>query len=273
MENKKEKDLRHRIAQYTKKDVAVAFSGGVDSSLLLKFACREAEQNGTKVYAVIVHTKLHPLGELEEATEAAASMGAEPKTIFLDELKDADIEENPIDRCYRCKKCLFSEIKKLAEDLHVPVILEGTNEDDLHVYRPGIRAIQELGIQSPLADAELSKMEIRELARKYGVTAANKPSLPCLATRFPYGTRLTYEKMKKADQGEAFLRKLGFYNVRPRVYDDLVRLEVDAKDMDRVIENRAQIIDRLKSLGYTYITLDLEGFRSGSMDVTIEKNK
>lgn len=265
--------LREQMEQFAAADVVVAFSGGVDSSLLLKMACEAAEKTGKKVYAAVVHTMLHPAGELEAAKEAAAKMGAEPCALYIDELKEAGIENNPEDRCYRCKKYLFQKVRELASEKGTSVILEGTNEDDLHVYRPGIRAVRELKIYSPLADAGISKEEVRALAGEYGLEASSKPSMPCLATRFPYGARLTYDKLHQADQGEIFLRNLGFKNVRIRVYGDLVRLEIDKEEMGGLIAQKEKIIEYLKKLGYSYITLDLEGFRSGSMDIHINQEK
>lgn len=265
--------LREQMEQFAAADVVVAFSGGVDSSLLLKMACEAAEKTGKKVYAAVVHTMLHPAGELEAAKEAAAKMGAEPCALYIDELKEAGIENNPEDRCYRCKKYLFQKVRELASEKGTSVILEGTNEDDLHVYRPGIRAVRELKIYSPLADAGFSKEEVRALAGEYGLEASSKPSMPCLATRFPYGARLTYDKLHQADQGEIFLRNLGFKNVRLRVYGDLVRLEIDKEEMGGLIAQKEKIIEYLKKLGYSYITLDLEGFRSGSMDIHINQEK
>lgn len=265
--------LREQMEQFAAADVVVAFSGGVDSSLLLKMACEAAEKTRKKVYAAVVHTMLHPAGELEAAKEAAAKMGAEPCALYIDELKEAGIENNPEDRCYRCKKYLFQKVRELASEKGTSVILEGTNEDDLHVYRPGIRAVRELKIYSPLADAGISKEEVRALAGEYGLEASSKPSMPCLATRFPYGARLTYDKLHQADQGEIFLRNLGFKNVRIRVYGDLVRLEIDKEEMGGLIAQKEKIIEYLKKLGYSYITLDLEGFRSGSMDIHINQEK
>ena len=265
--------LREQMEQFAAADVVVAFSGGVDSSLLLKMACEAAEKTRKKVYAAVVHTMLHPAGELEAAKEAAAKMGAVPCALYIDELKEAGIENNPEDRCYRCKKYLFQKVRELASEKGTSVILEGTNEDDLHVYRPGIRAVRELKIYSPLADAGFSKEEVRALAGEYGLEASSKPSMPCLATRFPYGARLTYDKLHQADQGEIFLRNLGFKNVRIRVYGDLVRLEIDKEEMGGLIAQKEKIIEYLKKLGYSYITLDLEGFRSGSMDIHINQEK
>lgn len=146
-------------------------------------------------------------------------------------------------------------------------VLEGTNEDDLHVYRPGIRAVRELGVLSPLAEAGLTKQEVRRMAAEYGISVAARPSAPCLATRFPYGTALSLPELKRVEKGEAYLRSLGFRNVRLRVYGCLVRIEVDAEDLEGLLDRRLEAAAFLKELGYQYVTLDLEGFRSGSMDM------
>lgn len=258
--------LRKRMAEYMEEDVIIAFSGGVDSSLLLKLACDASRVTGRKVYGILLHTMLHPKAELEEAERVAQETGAVFRVLKIDELEGAGIENNPADRCYLCKRYLFGELLREAEQLGVSRILEGTNEDDLHVYRPGIRAVRELGIISPLADAGFTKADVRRLAEEYGISVSKKPSTPCLATRFPYGVRLSYEEMRRVEQGEAYLRSLGLGNVRLRVHDQLVRLEVDRDDMGKIMERREDAAAYLRRLGYVYITLDLEGFRSGSMD-------
>lgn len=267
----KSKKLLTLIDNYTDKDILIAFSGGVDSSLLLKLACESAHKNNKKVYAVTVHTQLHPINDVVIAKEVAKEAGAIHLVIQIDELEDAGIKDNPVDRCYLCKKYLFSKIKEVAANLNIDTILEGTNEDDLHVYRPGIKALDELGIKSPLAKANMTKDDVRRLAHEYNISVAQRPSTPCLATRFPYGTNLSYKNMKKVEQAEEYLRSMGFYNVRVRVHDDIARIEVDEIYMDKLIFERRNIIDYMKNLGYTYITLDLEGFRSGSMDYKIKK--
>ncbi len=258
------------LDKLTKENTAVAFSGGVDSSLLLKLACLRAKKQGTYVYAIAAHTELHPSGDLEIAKRVAEESGAAFTVLKLQELKEADIVNNPVDRCYRCKKLLFKEIKRKAEELGAKILIEGTNLDDTKVYRPGLKAIEELGIKSPLKDAGLTKKEIRKLAVAYDISVADRPSTPCLATRFPYGAVLSPEKMKKVEQGEAFLRELGLYNVRLRVHGETARIEVDEKDMPKLLESRKEVVEFLKGLGYWYITLDMEGFRSGSMDIGID---
>lgn len=269
-EEKKQK-LQKQMFVYAQGDMLVAFSGGVDSSLILKLAVQAAAKTGHQVYGIMMHTMLHPMGEVEDARVTAEQIGAEFRVLEIDELKGADILDNPVDRCYRCKKYLFRNLIEEGEKLGVSVMMEGTNEDDLHVYRPGLRAIRELGIHSPLAEAGMTKAEVRRLAGELGVSVSNKPSMPCLATRFPYGTRISYEAMRKVDEGEAFIRSLGFYNVRLRIHKDVARIEVDVNEMPHLLEHCEQIVAKLKNLGYDYITVDLEGFRSGSMDLHVKK--
>lgn len=269
----KKRQLLDRIDILAKENIVLAFSGGVDSSLLLKICCDAAQKSGKKVYAITVHTELHPMKDIEIATKVAKEAGAEHLIVRIDELQDAGIKHNPTDRCYRCKRLLFSRLKEKAKELGAETIVEGTNEDDFHVYRPGIRALKELEIISPLAECGFTKQEVRMLAEEYGISVANRPSTPCMATRFPYGAELDYEKMRHVEEGEEWLKTLGFYNVRVRVHGDIARIEVDEKDMCLLLKNKTKVIEKLKTLGYSYITLDLEGFRSGSMDIHItEKN-
>lgn len=259
--------LHALMQEYTKQNTAVAFSGGVDSSLLLKLAALHAEKQGSRVYAITADTSLHPGGDIGIASKVAKETGVLHKVLRIEELERAGITENPLNRCYLCKKYIFTEIRKMADSIHAPVVLEGTNADDSFVYRPGIRAVEELEIKSPLREAGFTKENVRRLAKEYGISVADRPSAPCLATRFPYGTHLEEEEMKKVEQGEMFLRDRGFYNVRIRVYGELVRIEVDISYISRLLECREEIVDYLKMLGYQYVTLDMEGFRSGSMDI------
>lgn len=265
--------LQEIIEEDTKNDIVIAFSGGVDSSVLLKTAVAHAKKHGTKVYAITANTELHPMNDLAVAKKVAKEMGADHKVLQMNELADADITENPVDRCYRCKKFLFAGIQNMARELGAVIIYDGTNTDDLKVYRPGLKALEELGVKSPLRLAEFSKEDVRKLAAKEQISVASRPSAPCLATRFPYGTTLTIEDMERVDKGENFLKKYDLYNVRIRVQGDTARIEVDTKYFDKIMENREEIVDYLKGLGYSYIALDLEGFRSGSMDIHVQKNK
>ena len=266
-----QKDKRQQLLAYMNQcagtDVALAFSGGVDSSLLLKMACDCAGEQGTKVYAVTFQTRLHPPCDLEAAKKIAEELKAEHVILQVDELEMEEICYNPENRCYLCKKNLFGHLKKFADEKGIPCLMDGTNEDDLHVYRPGLRAVKELGIRSPLLELGMTKRKVRALAAEYGISVADRPSAPCLATRFPYGTALCVERMRQVDEGERFLRELGFYNVRLRAHGDTARIEVDRRDMGKLLEHAQEIAERIRSLDFSYVTLDLEGFRSGSMDI------
>ncbi len=261
------------MRRLTSQDVAVAFSGGVDSSLLLQLAAEEAAGQGTVVYAITAHTELHPSCDLEIAGAVAAQIGARHIVVKLSELDHAGIEQNPVDRCYRCKRYLFEAMQQKAGEYGVSVLIEGTNADDLKVYRPGLRAIEELGISSPLKEAGFSKEDVRHLASEYGIAVANRPATPCLATRFPYGTKLVPEELKKVERGEAWLKELGFYNVRLRVHGECARIEVDEQDFDLIMQNRKEILAHIKEIGYAYVSLDLQGFRSGSMDEKLQQQE
>lgn len=267
--SEKKRRFLEEMNRYAREDVMVAFSGGVDSCLLLKGACEAAKATGKKVYAVTMQTRMHPVREIQEAKRLCREIGGHHIVMTVDELKEAGIHHNPVERCYLCKRHLFEKIKEKAAELSAGAVLEGTNEDDLHVYRPGIKALQELEIASPLAQAGLTKEQVRRLAQEYGLATASKPSTPCLATRFPYGTELTYEKMEQVEKGENYLKTFGLHNVRIRVHGGLARIEVDKEDFPCLLEHKEEITGYLKNLGYVYITLDMEGFRSGSMDVEI----
>ena len=260
--------LKDQIQAYAEEGCIVAFSGGADSSLLLKLVCEAAGKSG-RIYAVTMQTRLHPVCEIEHAKKVAEEIGASHLVIPVDELEEAGIRQNPPDRCYLCKKHLFTKILQKAEELGIQNILEGTNEDDLHVYRPGLKAIRELGVISPLAEAGFTKEDVRRLAEEYGLSVSDRPAAPCLATRFPYGAALSYEEIQKVEQGEDYLKGFGLYNVRLRIHGDIARIEVDTGEFPVLLQYRSQIINYIRHLGYPYITLDLEGFRSGSMDVGI----
>lgn len=261
--------LRAIIDHYTKDNIVLAFSGGVDSTLLLRLASDSAKKNHSEVHAVTLHTMLHPVREASEARQLAESMGVHFHIIEIDELNSAGIIDNPVDRCYRCKSTLFTRLKELAAELGILQVIEGTNEDDLHVYRPGIKALGELGILSPLAEAQMSKADVRQLSAELGLSVSDKPSTPCLATRFPYGAHLSYDKLRLVEQAETYIRDMGIHNVRVRVHEDIARIEVDTDAMTTLLEHRDEIVTYLKELGYDYVTVDLEGFRSGSMDIHV----
>lgn len=251
--------------------ICVAFSGGVDSSLLLKTACDVGKRMNKPVLAVTFETKLHPHGDLEEAKILALSFGAIHKVIAVDEFADPEIMHNPVDRCYRCKNLLFKTLIDTAQNEGYHYLMDGSNYDDLDAYRPGMKALKELGIHSPLLELKITKKEIRSLSSDLNIVTSTRPSAPCLATRLPYGAALDFDLLERIDLGEKFIKNLGFYNVRLRAHGDIIRIEIDKTYFIKFMEQQESVLDRLKELGFDYITFDLEGFRSGSMDIHIKK--
>lgn len=267
----KEKQLQKLLYELCKEDTGIAFSGGVDSSLLLVMAWEQIKNTEKKLYAFTMDTVLHPKGDLEAAKAVIQRTGAIHVILRVDELAVPEIQENPVDRCYLCKRELYSRMVSYARQNGISTILEGSNEDDMHVYRPGIRAVKELGIRSPLAECHITKEEVRYLAKKYKLQVAERPSSPCMATRLPYGQRIDLGLLRRIDEAETMLRDRGYKNVRVRVHGKIMRLEIDACDLIRAVEERETLIAQLKQFGFVYLTLDLEGFRSGSMDIEISQ--
>lgn len=247
-------NLKNYLSELNEQGICLAFSGGIDSALLL-FLCKDAE-------AVTFRSVFQTEEEIEFCREFCAKLGRVHKIIDFYPLEDQYLINNPKDRCYHCKKRMFQALKDYAGNR---VLLDGTNFDDLKVYRPGLKALKELGIISPFAKFEITKQEIREYAKQCGLEIYDKPSTPCLATRFPYGERLTYERIKMAETGERILKNYGFKNCRLRFHGDIARIEVT--DFAKFLELKNSIVKDLKNLGFRYITLDLEGLRSGSMDI------
>lgn len=262
--------LEEAMAKYAKEDICLAFSGGVDSSLLLKAASDAVGKTGKKVYAVTFDSRLHPSCDLAIAARVAKELGGIHKVVSVDELEQEEIRFNPVNRCYLCKKKLFQSLKDFAGEMNIRYIMDGTNEDDLHVYRPGIKALRELEIISPLAELHITKAQVKEIAAGYGISVASRPSSPCMATRLPYHTEIDYEVLERIGKGEEYISSLIKGNVRLRLHKDIVRIEVDKESMEELLERSGEIISQLKELGFTYITMDLEGFRSGSMDVGLD---
>lgn len=249
--------------------VAVAFSGGVDSTLLLKAAVDAlGKQN---VLAVTARSLSFPQRELKEAARYAASLDVEHVVIDSEELDLPGFEHNPKNRCYLCKKELFGKIRALAEERGLEAIVEGSNRDDEGDYRPGLLAIAELGIQSPLRAVGLTKTEIRQLSRELNLPTWDKPSFACLASRIPYGDTISPKKLAMIDAAEQFLLDQGFGQVRVRVHGDLARIETDESGFQRLAEKalREKIHERFKAIGFSYIALDLLGYRTGSMNETL----
>jgi uncharacterized protein len=247
--------------------VLVAYSGGVDSTLLLKAA---RDTLGEKAWAVTVKSEVHPQWEVEEALQVARDIGVESLVIELPVLDHPAFVANPPDRCYHCKSLIFTRLKEIAREQGLAWVVEGSNRDDLGDYRPGRHALEELGVRSPLLEAGLTKAEIRSLSRYLGLPTWDRPSLACLASRFPYGTALDAAALKQVEQAEAFLGELGFGQRRVRHHGDVARLEIEAEDWPTLLENRQRIVARLHELGYTYVAVDLAGYRTGSMNEALE---
>ena len=250
--------------------LAIAFSGGVDSTYLLHEAVKAGKE---KVTALIMKTPSVPERELDEAVAFCKSRGISFFVLPADPFSAAGFRENGRDRCYICKHFLFSALLEKAKEEGIPFVADGTNADDRKEFRPGLRALKELDIRSPLAEAGLTKKEIRELSEKEGLPTWNKPSFSCLATRFPYGEELTVEKLRRTEAAENLLAELGFTQRRVRVHGNLARIEVLPAEIPLLLERRDMISSRLEELGFLYTTVDLKGFRSGSMDTAaVTKN-
>lgn len=251
--------------------VAVAFSGGVDSSFLLAVAVETL--GAQNVLAVTVASDLAPRFEMQNAQWFCEDVGARQLLVEADPLADDAVRENHEDRCYHCKKGIFGLAINAAKAEGFDVLADGTNADDANDYRPGAKALSELGVASPLREANMSKHDIRELSREMRLITWDDPSCACLATRIPYGTALDAATLKHIDEAEDYLRKLDFEEVRVRVHGDVARIEVGRTQIARLGEpaTRMDVTAALKSMGFKYVCVDLEGFRSGSMNEAIER--
>jgi uncharacterized protein len=245
--------------------VVIGFSGGVDSTFLLKVATNVLKE---KAIGVIATSSTYPERELKESKLLAEQMGACSKIIETEEDKNPKFLNNPTDRCYHCKTELFTKLKAVAEEEGIPYVADGSNKDDEADFRPGMIALNELSVRSPLREADLTKDEIRDLSKRLGLSTFNKPSFACLSSRFPYGDKITIEKLQMVGAAEEFLRDTGFRTVRVRHYDNLARIELGSDEINKIFEpeTRGKIIRKFKDIGYIYVTIDLEGFRSGSMN-------
>ena len=246
--------------------VAVAFSGGVDSTFLLKVAHEVLKDNAAAITAT---SEFFPARETEEAENFCRAENI--RQIFIHEniLSVENISQNPKNRCYICKKNLFAKIKKIAAENNFAYVVEGSNMDDTGDYRPGLKAVDELQIKSPLRYAKLYKAEIRELSQKLNLPTWDKPSFACLASRFVYGEIITPEKLAMVERAEELLRVNGFKQFRVRIHDKLARIEILPADFSKLLNLREEIISAFKSYGFNYVSLDLQGYRSGSMNVEI----
>lgn len=268
--NNKYKDLLKNLKKMEK--VVIAFSGGVDSTFLLKAATLSGLDD---ILAVTGQSESLPDRELSFAKEIAAAMNVKHEIIVTEELKDNNYAENPPDRCYYCKKDLFTRLSAIASRKNYLYVLDGTNADDAHDRRPGRRAAGENNVKSPLLDAGLSKNEIRKISKDLGLPTWDKPATPCLSSRFPYGHKITAEGLLRVDRAEAFIRGFGIKELRVRSHSNVARIEVLPEDFPKVTEETAKkkIVDFLRSLGYENVTLDLRGFRSGSANEVLKENQ
>ncbi|PZV25230.1 MAG: ATP-dependent sacrificial sulfur transferase LarE [Snowella sp.] len=243
----------------------IAYSGGVDSALIAKVA---QDVLGDRALAITAISPSLLPEELVEAEEQAASMGISHEIVETQEMENPNYTSNPINRCYFCKSELHDTLKPLAMERGYPYVVDGVNADDLRDYRPGIQAAKERGVRSPLAEVGFSKLEVRELSKQLGLAWWDKPAQPCLSSRFPYGEEITLEKLQRVGRAEIYLRKLGYRNLRVRSEGETARIELPAEKIQEFIMNTdlSQVVKAFHGYGFSYVTLDLEGYRSGKLN-------
>jgi uncharacterized protein len=261
--NKKLQRLRKILIRM--EGVLIAYSGGVDSTFLLKVA-KDILYN--KVISVTATSLTYPSYEIENARQMAKRLGIRHLIVKTDELSNIKFINNTQDRCYWCKRELFLKLTVLAKKYKLNYVLDGSNYDDTKDFRPGMKAAREFGIRSPLKEVGFTKQEIRNLSKRFGLSIWDKPSFACLASRFPYGMRITKEGLNRVDKAERFLRNFGITQVRVRHHNQIARIEVFKDEIPKLLKEkeREKIVRRFKELDYTYVTVDLAGYRSGSMN-------
>jgi uncharacterized protein len=244
--------------------VGVALSGGVDSALVCAAAVQALGKK--QVTAYTIESPMEMAQEVEDARQIAESLGVELFLIPLDELKIEEIRSNPSRRCYFCKRERLKIINEQALLSGISQLVDGSNADDLSDYRPGRQALHELGVKSPLAEIGITKAEVRQLAKWQGIPVWDKPSTPCLASRFPYGIEITHQHLRQVACAEEILKNMGFTELRVRFHESVARIEVPADSLEAILSNREEIVRLIRNCGFLYVTLDLQGFRSGSMN-------
>ncbi len=257
------------------KKVLVAFSGGVDSALVLKVAC---DSLGTEnVLAVTADSPSYPKEELDNAVKLGQEFGLNGRHLVIktEEVENPNYVQNPLNRCFFCKDELYTKLQSIAQENNIPHIIDGANLSDQKDFRPGRKAAFKFGIKSPLIEAELDKEEIRQIAKELNLSIWDKPAMACLSSRVPYGEKITPEKLAQIEQAESFLRTLGFRQLRVRHHDKIARIELEPTEISKFLnkENRQKVAKRFKEIGFLYITLDLEGYRTGSLNESLKTHK
>ncbi|MDX1799265.1 MAG: ATP-dependent sacrificial sulfur transferase LarE, partial [Candidatus Lokiarchaeia archaeon] len=259
--NYKQEQLKNRLKKMNK--AIIAFSGGVDSSFLLNFTHKILGEN---TIAVTINAPFISPREIIEAKEFTKMKKIKHKIINIEMKEIKTIATNPIDRCYHCKKLLFLKIKEYATKENINYVLDASNYNDLNDYRPGMKALKELEIESPMIDVKLTKEDIRLLSKEMNLKTWKKPSMACLASRFPYETSITPSKLEKVEKSEEYIQSLGVNQIRVRYYDQMARIEVLKNDFNIILESSNKIVEFMKKIGFKYITLDLDGYRTGSLN-------